>query len=156
MPKSGMSALRGIMAAGLGLGLMASGNAWAQDAGGCPQISADTGLTWEYRGNGDTDFCRALRSDGSEAFGLYIAKKTPFSPKKGNRAETGQIDGQAVTWYRGELAGKPDMQVRETLIPLADGRVAHIWMQAPTAEDLAKIIHQTEAMHFPATRLSSN
>lgn len=155
MPVTGLSALRGVMAAGLGLGLLATGSAWAQEASGCPELAAETGLTWEYRGNGDTDFCRALRTDGTEAFGLYIAKKTPFSPKKGNRVETGRIDGQEVNWYKGELAGKPDVQVRETLLPLADGRVAHIWMQAATKEELARVIRQTETMHFQATRLSS-
>jgi hypothetical protein len=153
---TGRSALRGILATGLGLGLLSVGVAWAQDdADGCPQISADTGLTWEYRGNGDMDFCRALRDDGSEAFGLYIAKKTPFEPKKGKRAETGHIDGQEVTWYRGELAGKPDFEVRETLLPLADGRVVHIWMQAPNQQELRQVIRQAETMQFPATRLSS-
>ena len=155
MPMTGRSALRAIVAAGLGLGLFSTGAAWAQDAGGCPNIPADSGLTWEYRGNGEMDFCRALRNDGSEAFGLYIAQKTPFTPKSGKRAETGHIDGQEVIWYRGELAGKPDIQVRETLLPLADGRVAHIWMQASNAQELGQVIRQAETMQFPATRLSS-
>ncbi|HEY0504957.1 MAG TPA: hypothetical protein VGD42_15860 [Lysobacter sp.] len=130
-------------------------NAHAQDQGNCPQLPADSGLTWEYRTTGGSDFCRALRADGSEAFGLYISRKANFEPKRGNRAEAGAIDGQSMYWYKGELATKPDVEVRETLVELADGRVAHIWLQAD-APQLGAVLHQAQSIRFPATRLSSN
>lgn len=119
-------------------------------------LPADTGLRWEYRGTADTDFCRALRSDGSEAFGLYIAAKQPFEPKRGDRAEASTIDGKSIHWYRGELAGKPQVQVRETLIEAGNGKMAHIWMQANSPEQLKEVLGQTEGLRFPSTRLSSN
>lgn len=136
-------------------GLMMAGSAQAQDQGNCPQLPASTGLTWEHRGSADSDFCRAVRADGSEAFGLYIARKSPFKPKRGDRAEAGTIDGREMYWYKGELAARPDVQVRETLIELDDGRVAHIWLQAPSQATLGSAIEQAQAMSFPSTRLSS-
>ena len=132
-----------------------AGTAAAQDAGACPYLAADTGLTWEHRGSGDSDFCRALRADGSEAFGLTIAKDAPFKPKGGNRAEHVNIDGRDVTWYRTEIAGT-QIQARETLVELPDGRVAYIWVQAQSPEQLNQVLQQTQSMKFGATRLSSN
>ena len=132
-----------------------AGTAAAQDAGACPYLAADTGLTWEHRGSGDSDFCRALREDGSEAFGLTIAKDAPFKPKGGNRAERVNIDGRDVTWYRTEIAGT-QIQARETLVELPDGRVAYIWVQAQSPEQLNQVLQQTQSMKFGATRLSSN
>jgi len=132
-----------------------AGTAAAQDAGACPYLSADTGLTWEHRGSGDSDFCRALRQDGSEAFGLTIAKEAPFKPKGGNRAERVNIDGREVTWYRTEIAGT-QIQARETVVQLPDGRVAYIWVQANSPDQLNQALQQTQSMKFGATRLSSN
>ncbi len=142
------------MSALLVLAGMATANAQAQDQGNCPQLPADSGLAWEYRASGDSDFCRALRADGSEAFGLYISRKANFEPKRGNRAEPGMIDSQSIYWYKGELATKPDVEVRETLVELTDGRVAHIWLQSGQQE-LRTNIQQAQSIRFPATRLSS-
>lgn len=137
-------------------GSMASAHAQeSNDGGNCPQLPANAGLTWEYKASGDSDFCRALRADGSEAFGLYISRKANFEPKRGNRAEEAVIDGQTIYWYKGELATKPDVQVRETLVQLPDGRVAHIWLQA-AAPELSPALNQVQSIRFPATRLSSN
>ena len=132
-----------------------AGTAAAQDAGACPYLAADTGLTWEHRGSGDSDFCRALRADGSEAFGLTIAKDAPFKPKGGNRAERVKIDGREVTWYRTEIAGT-QIQARETVVELPDGRIAYIWVQANSPDQLNQVLQQTQSMKFGATRLSSN
>lgn len=134
-----------------------AGTAVAQDTGACPYLAADTGLTWEHRGGADSDFCRALRADGSEAFGMTISRDAPFKPKGGNRAERVEIDGREVYWYRTEIAGT-ELQARETLVELPDGRVAYMWVQAISPEQLGQVLQQTESMSFkPAnTRLSSN
>lgn len=141
--------------------LVLSAAAHAQDAvpaaqGNCPMLPADTGLRWEHRGTADSDFCRALRSDGSEAFGLYISNKSPFEPRRADRAEAGNIDGKPMHWYRGELAGKPQVQVRETLIEIGSGKTAHVWMQADSPDQLKEVLGQTEGLRFPSARLSSN
>lgn len=131
-----------------GLAFAAAAPAQAQDAQGCPQLPADTDLFWQHRATGDADFCRALRLDGSEAFGLYISPEPSFDPKRSNREETGVIDGREIHWYRSELAGKPDVQARETLVELRDGRVAHVWLQADSATQLQQLFQLTRALDF--------
>ncbi|MCF7221084.1 hypothetical protein [Marilutibacter chinensis] len=140
------------------LGLFSTAAAHAQDVqGGCPELPAETGLTWEYRGMDGADFCRALREDGSEAFGMYISKDPAFEPKRSNKAEDGRIDGQAVVWYRSELAGKPDVIARETLLEVGKNRTAHIWVQAQDEQQLQESYRQAADLRFnPQRQLSSN
>lgn len=136
--------------------LAASAQAQEQPANeACPQLPADADLMWQHKATPTSDFCRALRADGSEAFGLYIASESPFKPKRGDRAEQASIDGREVTWYRSELAANPGVQARETLLELADGRIAHIWVQANSPAQLGEAIQQTRALHFQSARLSS-
>jgi hypothetical protein len=133
--------------------LLAPAAARAQDGAGdaqCPQLPADAGLAWEARKAGDGDFCRALRADGSEAFGVYITPGRSFKPARRNRAERGYgIDGQEVIWYRAEIAIAPGVQARETTVELADGRHAHIWLQAPSEAELGAALQLAGRIHFP-------
>lgn len=131
--------------------LSAAPAAQAQVAG-CPQLPAGSGLDWEHRNTGDADFCRALRDDGSEAFGVYIAPESPFEPARRNREEKGLVDNREVRWYRAELATRPDIEARETLVELDDGRVAHIWLQAPSGEQLERAFEVTSKLRFGAER----
>jgi hypothetical protein len=121
----------------------------------CPQLPASSGLVWVHRATSTSDFCRALRADGSEAFGLFIANRSPFEPKRSNRAEEAVIDGREVRWYRSELAAQPDVRARETLIELPDGRVAHLWVQAKSDAQLAEAMGQTANLRFRNAQLSS-
>ena len=121
-------------------GLLSAGGVQAQEAqptASCPQLPSNAGLTWEARSTADSDFCRALRSDGSEAFGLYITAQPSFQPNPRNGKESGRIDGRSVVWYRAEIATDPGVQAREALLQLADGRYAHIWLQADSPDALA-------------------
>ena len=120
----------------------------------CPQLAADSGLAWQHKATSSTDFCRALRSDGSEAFGLYIASESAFKPNRGDREEQASIDGQDVVWYRSEIAAAPGIQARETLLELADGRIVHVWIQASTAMQLDQALQPAQAMRFQSARLS--
>ncbi|MBB1087362.1 hypothetical protein H4F99_02530 [Lysobacter sp. SG-8] len=144
----------------LAMGLLAIatwGQGHAQDAaGGCPMLPASTGLSWEYSQAGDADFCRALRADGSEAFGMYIAAKPAFEPKRGDREEESRIDGHEIHWYRTELAGKPDIVARETLVKAGPDRMAHIWIQAEDEQRLQQAIGAAEQLQFNPSQLSSN
>lgn len=133
----------------------AAAPAWAQDAGACPQLPADSALTWEHRGTGESDFCRALRTDGSEAFGIYIAARSPFEPNRSNREESGRIDGKSISWYRAEIATKPGIQARETLVELDDGRLAHIWLQAGSVDALKQGFLLTERLRFGPNRVAA-
>ena len=143
----------------LSLLLALAGGAHAQaqpDANGvCPQLAANSGLQWQYKATAKTDFCRALRSDGSEAFGLYIASESAFEPNRRNREEPATIDGREIHWYRSEIASKPDIEARETVLELADGRVAHIWIQV-SSKQLGEAMQQAQSMRFqPEARLST-
>lgn len=120
----------------------------------CPQLPAASSLAWQHKATANSDFCRALRPDGSEAFGLYIASESPFKPNRSNRAERVSIDGQEITWYRSELAAQPGVEARETLLKLVDGRVVHVWIQASTAMQLDQALQQAQAMRFQSARLS--
>lgn len=149
--KSIVRALVAVALAGMG------GHALAQAApAACPQLPASSGLTWEYKAAASTQFCRALRADGSEAFGLYIAKDSPFKPTRGNRAEEASIDGRSVHWYRSELAGKPDVQARETVVQLPDGRVAYLWIQAASQQELGESITHANSLRFSDSRFAGN
>ncbi len=131
--------------------LLAAGSAQGQDAAACPQLDASTGLTWEYRGGNGADFCRALRADGSEAFGMYISRNPTFSPNRinrSNRKESDTMGGREVQWYRAELAGQPDVQARETLVKLDDGRSAHVWLQAESTGELEDAFKVTRRIDF--------
>ncbi|WP_147652766.1 hypothetical protein [Vulcaniibacterium gelatinicum] len=121
----------------------------------CPQLPADTGLTWEYRPAGNADFCLAKRADGSEVLGVFIAADPPFQPERRNRTEQGTVDGREVRWYRGEVASRPDVLVRETLVTLGDGRVAHVWVQARDEQTLAQEMQMAQQLRFPESRLST-
>lgn len=132
--------------------LLAASAVQAQDVPGCPQLPDGTDLIWQHRGTADSDFCRALRIDGTEAFGVYIANESPFEPKRGNREESGVVDGRQVQWYRAELVTKPDIEARETLVELDDGRVAHIWLQARSGEQLDSALDLTGQLRFSPDR----
>ena len=131
-------------------GLALSGLAVAQDASVCPQLPADAGLSWDYRGTGDTQLCRALRADGSEAFGLVITAKPTFEPLRSDRAERSTVDGHDVYWYRAELAQKPGVQARETVIELANGRSVQLWLQAVSDAMLQAVFLMLRGLRFEA------
>lgn len=137
------------------LAFAATANAQSQSDIACPQLPADSGLAWQHKASPTSDFCRALRADGSEAFGLFIANDSPFKPKRGDRAEQSSIDGREVHWYRSELAAQPDVEARETLIELPGGRVAHVWVQAKSEAQLAEALGQTSNLRFRPAQLSS-
>ncbi len=138
--------------------LLAAGTAQAQSAGECPLLPIDSNLTWQKLNGPDFTFCKAIRStDSAEIFAVTITKDSPFQPRRSDRAEKTVIDGHEGHWYRGEIASAPDMEVRETLVELDDGRVAHISMRATSEDELANAQKRAESLRFgPPTQLSSN
>ncbi|MDQ3288475.1 MAG: hypothetical protein M3Q42_09480 [Pseudomonadota bacterium] len=133
--------------------LVMAAAAQAQNPAACPQLPANAELTWEHRAvAGNSDFCRALRSDGSEALGVYIAADSPFSPKRVNRDREGTVDGRQIHWYRAQIAQNPNITALETLIELADGRVAHVWLQSDSQEQLEEVLGVTRDLRFAPDR----
>lgn len=137
--------------------LLAAGAAMAQTAGDCPALPGDSGLRWDKMSAPDLVFCKAIRdSDGAEMFAVTIAAESPFRPRRADREEKATIDGHEVWWYRGEIASAPDAQVRETLIELPDGRVAHISLRADSRDALNTVLRQAGGIRFEAPQLTSN
>ena len=133
---------------------LVAGGAQAQSANPCPQLPADSGLAWVHQAGPDFDFCKAMRADSTQAFGVFIGEDSPFEPKGNNRAEAGTIEGQRIYWYRGEVAGDPNVQVRETLVKLGEDRVAHIWMKARNPQELAREMALAQELRFSDNRVS--
>lgn len=138
--------------------LLVAGAAQAQSAGECPLLPIDSDITWQKLNGPDFTFCKAIRtSDSAEILAVTISRDSPFEPRRSNRGEKTVIDGHEVRWYRSEIASAPDMQVRETLIELDDGRVVHISMRATSEDELAIAKKRAEGLQFgPTTQLSSN
>jgi len=122
--------------------LLAAGAAQAQTASGqCPALPTDAQQTlrWEAMQAGDMLFCRAITTDtGAEAFAVTISRSSPFKPRRPDRAEKGTFNGAEVQWYRGEDAANPKILIRETLLELSDGGVAHIFIRTESEQDLAR------------------
>ncbi len=136
--------------------LLAAGAAQAQSAGECPLLPGDSGLSWSALAGDDFVFCKALRDGGEEVFAVMISRDSPFNPKRSDRAEETVIDGHQARWYRGEIASAPDAEVRETLIELDDGRVAHISLRAASEAELADALQQAQTLRFAGPQLTSN
>ena len=130
--------------------------ALAQTAPNCPALPADAGLKWEALDGPNFLFCRALRQDGGEAFAVTLSKASPFKPRRADRAETARIDGQETYWYRSEIAGQDNVIVRETLVDVEGGNVAHISVRATDQAGAEQAMQQAQSLSFRDARLSSN
>lgn len=121
----------------------------------CPAFPADTAesLRWEVLRVPNMLLCRAVSTEtGAEAFALTISPESPFRPRRGDRAETGNLNGREVQWYRGEVPNEPTALIRETLIELSDNRVVHVFMRTNDAETLARRQQMVLSLPFPAYR----
>src|SRR5690606_6313259 len=136
--------------------LLAAGAAQAQSAGECPMLPGDSNLTWTAMSGDDFVFCKAIRNGADEVFAVMISKDSPFNPRRADRAEEAVIDGREMRWYRGEIASDPDAEVRETLIELGDGRVAHISLRANSRAELTDALEEAPSLRFRGPQLSSN
>ena len=136
--------------------LLAAGTAQAQAASECPLLPGDAALSWSAMTGDDFVFCKALRDNGDEVFAVMISNDSPFNPRRADRAEEAVIDGHEMHWYRAEIASAPDTEVREALIELDDGRVAHISLRASSEAELADALGQAQALRFRGPQLSSN
>lgn len=131
---------------------LTAGMAQAQSANGlCPTLPADAGLRWEVLQPPGIVFCRALRSNGSEALAVTISRENPFKPRRSNRREETQIDGIRVNWYESEIAGLQTLS-RETLVEYDNGVLMHISLRAPDRETLAQTLQQAQQLRYEPSR----
>lgn len=140
---------RWILAVGI---FVFSGTLYAQSKDGlCPTLPADAGLRWELVQPPNIVFCRAVRSNGSEAFAVTISRENPFKARRSRRREEGQIDGIAINWYESEIAGLQTLS-RETLVEYGGGVLMHISLRAPDAQTLTQTLEQAQQLRYDSSR----
>ena len=130
--------------------------AQAQTASNCPTLPASSGLKWELLDGPGFLFCRALREDGSEAFAVTLGRTSPFKPSRSNRVQEGRVDGQPIYWYASQIAGRDAEVVRETLVEVPGGNVAHVSLRARDSAGAEAAMQQVQSLTFRDARLSSN
>lgn len=139
-------------------GLLWSGHATAQAAEeNCPELPAGGALGWEVAHGPDFVFCKAVNeADGSQAFSVMIGPDPLFRPERALRDDAAVIDGHKVRWYRGDVATRRDVHVRETLVELGRRSNAHIVVRADSEERLARNRQLAEAMRFRANAVGGD
>lgn len=119
----------------------------------CPAFPADAAesMRWEVLRVPNTLLCRAILTEGGgEAFALTISPESPFKPRRGDRAETGTLNGRELQWYRGEVPNDKNGLIRETLIQVGEEQVVHVFLRATDPETLAKRQQAVLSLPFPA------
>lgn len=139
-------------------GLLWASHAFAQDAAeNCPELPPDADVTWDVVNGPDFLFCRAIRvSDGSQALSVMLGREATFRPDRNLRANEARIDGHKVRWYRGEVATRRDVHVRETVVELGKRSTAHIVVRADSEDALAQNLRLAERMRFRATAIGGD
>jgi len=139
-------------------GLLWPGLALAQSAAeNCPELPAGSDLSWDVVNGPDFLFCRAISAaDGTQAFSVMLGSDVPFRPDRSLREEEARIDGRKVRWYRGEVATRRDVLVRETLVELGRRSNAHIVVRANSEDLLAQNRMLAERMRFRDTAMGGD
>ena len=122
----------------------------AQISPECPLLPQDaTSLRWEVLRTDTALLCRAVdRDSGKEAFAVTLTRKSPFRPDSALREEQGTIQGERVWWYRGEIAGRPNILVRETLVKVDKNQIAHVFIRTADAEALGRYQSIVQGLQF--------
>lgn len=138
--------------------LLWPGHALAQSvAENCPELPSGSSLHWEALAGPDFVFCKAMReSDGSQAFSVMLRAESSFRPDRGLREDKAVIDGHKVSWYRGEVATRQNVHVRETLVDLGRKSTAHIVLRADSEEQLARNQLLAENLRFRPTSVGGD
>lgn len=138
--------------------LLWTGAAQAQSAvEHCPELPADGGLAWEVVNGAEFVYCKAVRlSDGSQVFSVNLARESSFRPTRTLRDGDSVIDGHEVRWYRGEVATRRTVEVREALVELGRRSTAHIVVRAESGPELAQNRRLAEGMRFRPTSVGGD
>lgn len=113
-----------------------------------PQEAADS-LKWQVTQMPTSLLCRAMRTDnGEEAFALTISTQAPFKLDSAMRDKEGTLEGQKMWWYRSEIAGRPDEQVRETMVKLGSNKVVHAFIRTDNSDTLNHYMQMVQGLRF--------
>ncbi len=122
----------------------------AQTSPECPLLPPDAAtLRWDVLRTDSALLCRAVdRDTGKEAFAVTLMRKSPFRPDSALREEQGTIQGERVWWYRGEIAGRPNLLVRETLVKVGKDQIAHVFIRTSDADALGRYQNVVQGLQF--------
>lgn len=123
----------------------------------CPELPSNSSLHWDALAGPDFVFCKAMReSDGSQAFSVMLRAESAFRPERALREDKALIDGHKVSWYRGEVATRQNVHVRETLVELGRKSTAHIVLRADSEAQLAENQLLAESLRFRPTSVGGD
>ncbi len=128
-----------------------AGSASAQSTPECPTLPPDAAsdFHWTILRTDSALLCRALSNDTEqEAFAVTVTAKSPFRPDGSLREEQGQLQGQKLWWYRGEIAGRPNELVRETLLKLDAKRIVHVFIRTDNADTMTRYQQLVQGLTF--------
>lgn len=131
--------------------LLPAGAVSAQSASKCPDLDPASGLSWQTIHTDALLFCRAVRDDGSgDAFSMTFTRKPTFSPDSRKSVNASTFAGMSLQWYRSTLAGNPDIQIREALVPLDDGQNIQFVVRATDDAGLQRAFGEISALRVSA------
>lgn len=129
----------------LALLLVLPGTLQAQQTGTrCPALPSSSGLQWQQEKVGAGFIsCKALAADGQESLNVMLTSRDPdLRLNRSQREESGTFSGESLDWYVPELAGRSETFAasrRISVVKLGRDQYAQVWIDAASAEDLARL-----------------
>jgi len=119
----------------------------------CPSLPANSDLAWQLSEGPDFSVCYATsaKRPTSGTIGVYLGFHPNFEPKEGQALRSGTIENTPVTWYRKQPAS-PAFTVGAETIHSLNPHVAHIWVLAPSQQELVKLMETAEQLRFSKPR----
>lgn len=109
----------------------------------CPPLPASSGLQWTEKVSNGFLACKALSADGRQSLNVMLTSRDPdLRLSRSQRAEAGTFSGESLHWYVPQLAGSTEAFAashRITVVKLGKGQYAQLWVDAASAEDLARL-----------------
>lgn len=142
----------------VGLSVLLSASAWAQQQPSCPALPPSSGLQWNQQAGSDYLVCKATTADGRQVAGLMFTVRDPdIVLSRDRRAEKGQIGEESMHWYRLDLGGResPEMESRRiTVVELGKRRYAQIWIDAADGGELASVQSLVQSLDMEPASLA--
>lgn len=142
----------------VGLSLLLSASAGAQQQPTCPALPPSSGLQWNQQAGGDYLVCKATTADGRQVVGLMFTARDPdIVLTRDRRAEKGEIGEESMYWYRLDLGGRnlPGMESRRiTVVEFGKHRYAQIWIDAANGSELASVQSLVQSLDMEPASLA--
>lgn len=115
-----------------------------QTATRCPALPSTSGLQWQQEKTGAGFIsCKAQAADGRQSLNVLLTSRDPdLRLSRSKREESGTFSGENLDWYVPELAGRDEEFMasrRITVVKLGNDQYAQVWIDAASAQDLARL-----------------